>query len=105
MYFLGLATVAVGQRSQLRRQGRDKALEGYSAGDEELLGAYSNNDEALADDPLGALANNIPGVPGEDYPIYDEVPETAFVCDGQVDGGNITIIDHRGNKMQKNEFL
>merc|ERR1711892_230196 len=43
---------------------------------------------ALAsDDPLAGLTNNIPGVPGEDYPIYSEVPETAFACDGQVDGG------------------
>ena len=24
---------------------------------------------------------------GEDYPIYAEVPESGFVCDGQVDGG------------------
>merc|ERR1711971_1291153 len=24
---------------------------------------------------------------GEDYPIYAETPETAFSCDGQVDGG------------------
>ena len=41
--------------------------------------------KAAGDDPaLAALASNIPGVPGEDYPIYNEVPETAFVCDGQV---------------------
>ena len=33
------------------------------------------------------LLKSIPGVPGEDYPIYAEVPETAFACDGQVDGG------------------
>merc|ERR1719245_2397233 len=33
------------------------------------------------------LQSNIPGVPGEDYPIFAEVPETAFSCDGQVDGG------------------
>ena len=26
-------------------------------------------------------------MPGEDYPIYAEVPESGFVCDGQVDGG------------------
>ena len=26
----------------------------------------------------------IPGVPGEDYPIYSEVPELAFSCDGRV---------------------
>ena len=43
--------------------------------------------DALADDPVAALAANIPGVPGEDYPIYAEVPESEFACDGQVDGG------------------
>jgi len=40
-----------------------------------------------ADDALAALGNSIPGVPGEDYPIYAEVPETGFSCEGQVDGG------------------
>ena len=39
------------------------------------------------DDPLAALSGSIPGVPGEDYPIYAEVPETGFSCEGQVDGG------------------
>ena len=43
--------------------------------------------EAAGDDALAALGNSIPGVPGEDYPIYAEVPETAFSCEGQVDGG------------------
>merc|ERR1712173_529903 len=40
-----------------------------------------------ADAALAALGNSIPGVPGEDYPIYAEVPESGFTCDGQVDGG------------------
>ena len=40
-----------------------------------------------ADAALAMLQGSIPGVPGEDYPIYSEVPETAFSCDGQVDGG------------------
>ena len=30
------------------------------------------------------LRMSVPGNPGEDYPIYAEVPETAFLCDGQV---------------------
>merc|ERR1719367_2626406 len=30
---------------------------------------------------------SVPGIPGEDYPIYSEAPETAFACDGQVNGG------------------
>ena len=35
----------------------------------------------------GSLEEAIPGVPGDDYPIFAEVPETSFLCDGQVDGG------------------
>ena len=54
------------------------------AGEEEL-GGYAG-DEA-GDPALDMLLQSIPGVPGEDYPIYSEVPETAFACDGQVDGG------------------
>ena len=27
------------------------------------------------------------GVPGEDYPIYANVPDTGFTCDGLVEGG------------------
>ena len=33
------------------------------------------------------LEENIPGVPGVDYPIYAKVPDTSFLCDGQVEGG------------------
>merc|ERR1712150_392162 len=40
-----------------------------------------------ADAALAMLQGSIPGIPGEDYPIFAEVPETAFACDGQVDGG------------------
>ena len=40
-----------------------------------------------ADDNLAMLEKAVPGVPGEDYPIYAEVRESGFSCDGQVDGG------------------
>jgi hypothetical protein len=33
------------------------------------------------------LEKAIPGIPGQDYPILAEVPETSFSCSGQVDGG------------------
>ena len=33
------------------------------------------------------LEQNIPGVPGDDYPIFAEVPDTSFFCDGLVEGG------------------
>jgi len=39
------------------------------------------------DDNIAMLEKAVPGTPGEDYPIYAEVPETSFVCDGQVNGG------------------
>jgi len=60
---------------------------------EEELGGYNDLDSEASDaagsesDPLKMLMNAVPGVPGEDYPIYAETPETAFSCDGQVDGG------------------
>ena len=34
-----------------------------------------------------SFSKAVPGVPGEDYPIFAEVPESGFTCDGQVDGG------------------
>merc|ERR1739845_111856 len=82
-----------GRRPSLR-QGRQEAAAGdYSVPEEvPLYGAASDAIDTYqasdaGDDPLAALAGTIPGVPGEDYPIYSEVPETAFACDGQVDGG------------------
>merc|ERR1712157_83946 len=67
------------------RSGRQEApLEGYAQP------AYGGDLDTAASDPAGALdmlQNAIPGVPGEDYPIYAEVPESGFTCDGQVDGG------------------
>merc|ERR1711953_939922 len=96
-----------GGRSSFRRGRQDEALTagGYVApGDdaaaagnyaapsddvpvyaEEELGGYQADD--AGDPALDMLLKSIPGVPGEDYPIYAEVPETAFSCDGQVDGG------------------
>jgi len=38
-------------------------------------------------DDFETLAETIPGVAGDDYPIFAEVPETSFLCDGQTDGG------------------
>ena len=67
------------------RSGRQEApLEGYAQP------AYGDDLDTAASDASGALdmlQNAIPGVPGEDYPIFAEVPESGFTCDGQVDGG------------------
>merc|ERR1711862_831930 len=65
-----------------QRRGRQEALDSYAS--DAALDTYAADDAA---DPLAALAANIPGVPGEDYPIFAEVPESGFSCEGQVDGG------------------
>merc|ERR1712212_889986 len=79
-----------GRRRQAPRRGRQEAAGGYAAPDD--VPVYAASDavptyEAAGDDALAALGNSIPGVPGEDYPIYAEVPESGFSCEGQVDGG------------------
>merc|ERR1712168_486784 len=94
LVFALLVVLAQGQRRggrrQARRRGRQEAAGGYTAPDD--VPVYAASDavptyEAAGDDALAALGNSIPGVPGEDYPIYAEVPESGFSCEGQVDGG------------------
>eukprot|EP00091_Calanus_sinicus_P019176 TRINITY_DN469_c0_g1_i2.p1 TRINITY_DN469_c0_g1~~TRINITY_DN469_c0_g1_i2.p1 ORF type:complete len:184 (-),score=61.17 TRINITY_DN469_c0_g1_i2:190-705(-) len=68
------------------------ALAALICGTAAQLGSYSAGgggggggaNDAGAD---GGLEVNIPGVPGEDYPIYPSVPDTGFTCDGLVEGG------------------
>merc|ERR1719336_3353232 len=87
-----VVALAEGQRRGGRRFAprRGRQEDSYVAPDD--VPVYAASDavptyDAAGDDALAALASNIPGVPGEDYPIYAEVPETAFSCEGQVDGG------------------
>merc|ERR1712027_128191 len=88
-FALGVSADGLGGHSHAHapaRRGRQEEapLEGYAQP------AYGDDlDTAASDvaDPVAALAANIPGVPGEDYPIYAEVPESGFSCEGQVDGG------------------
>ena len=85
-----------GRRHSARRSGRQEApAAGYEQPPAEYA-AGSGDDQAgyvdgaasdSADAALAMLQGSIPGVPGEDYPIYAEVPESGFLCDGQVDGG------------------
>ena len=41
---------------------------------------------ALAQDDLSSLAEAIPGIPGEDFPIFGELPSSSFLCDGRQQG-------------------
>ena len=67
----------------------------YGAAADDAPPTYNNNElDAAASDSGDAAANGlkmlmnaVPGVPGEDYPIFAEAPETAFACEGKVDGG------------------
>ena len=40
----------------------------------------------MCQDEFTLLSNVIPGVPGEDYPIFSINPGTSFLCDGRVPG-------------------
>jgi len=71
---------------------RSEELSSYN--EERSLDTYGDNDalaselDAKSADPgLDMLMKAIPGIPGEDYPILSSAPETAFSCDGQVNGG------------------
>jgi len=61
----------------------------FSLGDKVPVysGASPSYGASAAQEAFNALGEAIPGEPGEDYPIYSEVPETSFTCDGQVEGG------------------
>merc|ERR550519_1802188 len=80
-----------GRRNNLPRSGRQDelynapALPAYEEPQDTYQGAASS--PAETDSNLAMLEKAVPGVPGEDYPIYAEVPESGFACDGQVDGG------------------
>merc|ERR1712168_744725 len=83
---------AHGRSHSARRSGRQEApAVGYEQPPAEYGADQAGYDaDAAASDADAALAmlqGSIPGVPGEDYPIYAEVPESGFTCEGQVDGG------------------
>ena len=51
----------------------------------DLLPSYSNSAPQMS--PIDMLKMAVPGTPGQDYPIFAEVPQTSFSCDGRVNGG------------------
>jgi len=83
---LGASCDTLGGHSHgVHRHGRqEEALDNYG---QPQYGDDLDTAASDAADPLAMLQSAVPGVPGEDYPIYAEVPESGFTCDGQVDGG------------------
>merc|ERR1711962_1132257 len=67
----------------------DKGFGAGPVGLGQYVGGGGGGFGSASDGPGGiaALEEVIPGIPGEDSPIYFEVPESSFSCDGQVDGG------------------
>ena len=62
-------------------------LSSYQTGPD-LLAINSDRDVASDDSSaISMLAMAVPGTPGQDYPILAEVPETAFSCEGRIEGG------------------
>lgn len=40
----------------------------------------------MESDKIWSIRDAIPGEPELDYPIYSEIPDTDFSCDGRVEG-------------------
>merc|ERR1719187_846947 len=85
---VGVSGDGHGHAHSSRRNGRqDAPVEGYELPAQAQYGGDLGGAASDASSALDMLQGSIPGVPGEDYPIYAEVPESGFSCDGQVDGG------------------
>merc|ERR1711910_171023 len=80
---------AHGRSHSGRRSGRQEApAVGYEQPPAEYGADQAGYDaDAAASDADVALAMLQGSIPGVHYPIYAEVPESGFSCEGQVDGG------------------
>jgi len=91
---VALFAIAVYGQRQSRRQGRQGGADaGYGAPPPQPQYGGEGDSQAApgggGDDHQGLdwLLKSVPGQPGTDYPIFAEVPETGFGCEGQVEGG------------------
>jgi len=89
---LAISSLAYGVVAQSQyRQGGGSGARGGSSGSNGGFGGGAGGGAGGFGDSAGggsgSLEEAIPGIPGDDYPILAEVPETSFLCDGQADGG------------------
>jgi len=96
MLALSLLLAGAAAQSQYRPGGSSGGFGGSSGGFGGSSGGFGGSggfdDSGASDFGAGGgggsdLEENIPGVPGDDYPIFAEVPDTSFLCDGQAEGG------------------
>ena len=52
----------------------------------------SQADHSDSGDPLDWLRESVPGEPGVDYPVFAEIQDTSFSCEGRVFGGKIFLL-------------
>jgi len=69
----------------LRIIGLTVCLSSFCVG-EEALSLYGAPSDGILSDEFSALAEAIPGQPGEDYPVYSVPPDTSFTCNGKIEG-------------------
>lgn len=48
----------------------------------------------MESDKIWSIRDAIPGEPELDYPIYSEIPDTDFSCDGRVEGMTFSIFNY-----------
>ena len=73
----------------------------YSCSSQELLSLYGAPPQGAAsnsvDEEFLALAEAIPGQPGEDYPVYSQPPDTSFTCADKIEVHEHSKFDFEGN--------
>jgi hypothetical protein len=77
-------------------EGNDNGLVG--GGQVRTHGGSRKREGRVAGDP-DSLEGPIPGIPGEDYPIYANILDTGFSCDGQVNNwseNGISLLSFQG---------
>jgi len=87
-----MAVVVAQRRGRTGGAGGDYGAPPPSGGQAQYSGnggGQSSPSGGGGDDHQGLdwLLKSVPGQPGTDYPIFAEVPETGFGCEGQVEGG------------------
>jgi len=62
--------------------------------------SYAGGRAGSGSDNIAMLEKAVPGIPGQDYPILAEVPETSFSCDGQVIQNSLRLVSFVNKVME-----
>merc|ERR1719244_2043927 len=73
--------------------GGGSSSSGFSSGGSSSSGFGGGSFGGGSGGGSGSIEDAVPGVPGDDYPIFAEVPPTSFQCDGQIEGGYYADLD------------